>query len=56
MIKKKSNQEDRKIWEEYIKDPSDIYDKEQGTPYLLREESVIDLIYTGLLWMRQITK
>ena len=31
MIKKKSNQEDRKIWEEYIKDPSDIYDKEQNS-------------------------
>ena len=31
MIKKKSNQDDRKIWEEYIKDPSDIYDKEQNS-------------------------
>ena len=31
MIKKKSNQEDKKIWEEYIKNPSDIYDKEQNT-------------------------
>ena len=30
MIKKKdSNQEDKKIWENYIKDPSDIYDKDQ---------------------------
>ena len=29
MIKKKeSNQQDKKIWEEYIKDPSDIYDKD----------------------------
>ena len=32
MIKKKvTNQEDIKTWEEYIKDPSDIYDKEQST-------------------------
>ena len=31
MIKKKeSNQEDKKAWEDYIKDPSDIYDKDQG--------------------------
>ena len=31
MIKKKeSNQQDKKIWEEYIKDPSDIYDKDLG--------------------------
>ena len=31
MIKKKdSNQEDKKTWEEYIKNPSDIYDKDQG--------------------------
>ena len=33
MIKKKNtNQEDTKTWEEYIKDPSDIYDKDHGTP------------------------
>ncbi|MFL2875489.1 MAG: DNA mismatch repair protein MutS [Pelagibacterales bacterium MED-G43] len=32
MIKKKEpNQEDKKAWEEYIKDPSDIYDKDQST-------------------------
>ena len=31
MIKKKEpNQEDKKTWEEYIKNPSDIYDKDQG--------------------------
>ena len=31
MIKKKnSNQEDKKIWEDYIKNPSDIYDKDQN--------------------------
>ena len=27
--KKDTNQEDKKIWEDYIKDPSDIYDKDQ---------------------------
>ena len=32
MIKKKEpNQEDKKAWEEYIKDPSDIYDKDQSS-------------------------
>ena len=31
MIKKKApNPEDKKTWEQYIKNPSDIYDKEQG--------------------------
>ncbi len=31
MIKKKyPSQEDKKTWEEYIKNPSDIYDKDQG--------------------------
>ena len=32
MIKKKeTNQEDKKTWEEYIKNPSDIYDKDLNT-------------------------
>ena len=31
MIKKKAlSQEDRKIWEDYIKNPSDIYDKDKN--------------------------
>ena len=31
MIKKKDpNQEDKKTWDDYIKNPSDIYDKDQG--------------------------
>tara|TARA_B100000609_G_C17006132_1_gene326225 strand:+ start:51 stop:467 length:417 start_codon:yes stop_codon:yes gene_type:complete len=31
VIKKKDpSQEDKKTWEEYIKNPSDIYDKDQG--------------------------
>ena len=29
--KKTSNQEDKKAWEEYVKNPSDIYDKDQST-------------------------
>ena len=28
--KKEPNQEDKKIWENYIKNPSDIYDKDQS--------------------------
>ncbi len=33
MIKKKDpSQEDKTTWEEYIKNPSDIYDKDQGAP------------------------
>ena len=31
MIKKKEfSQKDKKVWEDYIKDPSDIYDKEKN--------------------------
>ena len=34
MIKKKdSNQENKKIWEDFIKNPSDIYDKDQSNSY-----------------------
>tara|TARA_B100001248_G_scaffold142738_1_gene107174 strand:- start:70 stop:486 length:417 start_codon:yes stop_codon:yes gene_type:complete len=29
--KKEANQEEKKVWEEYIKNPSDIYDKDLGT-------------------------
>ena len=33
MIKKKeTNEEDKKIWDEYVKDPSDVYDKDLGIP------------------------
>ena len=33
MIKKKNpNQEDKTTWEEYIKNPSDIYDKDKNLP------------------------
>ncbi len=37
--KKEFNQEDKKIWEEYIKNPSDIYDKDkQASNNIQREE------------------
>ena len=33
MIKKKElNKEDKKTWEDYLKNPSDIFDKDQGVP------------------------
>ncbi len=40
MIKKKNpTQEDKKTWEEYIKNPSDIYDKDQNASNnILRKE------------------
>ena len=38
MIKKKEpQQEDKKTWEEYIKNPSDIYDKDQGVSNIINE-------------------
>ena len=46
MIKKKDpSQEDKKTWEEYIKNPSDIYDKDQGAPSSIqrRERYKFDL-------------
>ena len=46
MIKKKDpSQEDKKTWEEYIKNPSDIYDKDQGASNNLqrRERYKFDL-------------
>ena len=34
MTKKKNpNQQDKKIWEDYVKNPSDIYDKDQDISY-----------------------
>ena len=36
MIKKKEpNQEDKKAWEEFTKNPSDIYDKDQNTSNII---------------------
>ena len=46
MIKKKEpNLEDKKAWEEYIKNPSDIYDKDRGFPKKIqrRERYKFDL-------------
>ena len=39
MIKKKDlNQEDRKSWEDFIKDPSDIYDKEKNNQKIIQRK------------------
>ena len=39
MIKKKDlSQEDKKTWEDYIKDPSDIYDKDTNNRKVIRKE------------------
>ena len=39
MIKKKDlSQEDKKTWEDYIKDPSDIYDKDSNNRKEIRKE------------------
>ena len=57
MIKKKeTNQEDKKIWDEYIRNPSDIYDKDQSVSNNTQEKGVINLIYMVLPWMKLIAK
>ena len=39
MIKKKDlSKEDKKTWEDYIKDPSDIYDKDKNNQKKFRKE------------------
>ena len=39
MSKKKDlSQEDKKTWEDYIKDPSDIYDKDKSNQKIIRKE------------------
>ena len=46
MIKKKDpSQEDKKIWEDYIKNPDDIYDKDQSVSHVIqkRERYKFDL-------------
>ena len=44
MIKKKDpNQEDKKTWEDYIKNPSDIYDKDISSKIQRRERYKFDL-------------
>ena len=40
MIKKKGlSQEDKKNWENYIKNPSDIYDKDQSISHVFQKRS-----------------
>ena len=36
--KKDLSQKDKKIWEDYIKDPSDIYDKDKNNQKIIRKE------------------
>ena len=46
MIKKKDpSKEDKKVWEDYIKNPSDIYDKDQSVSHVIqiRERYKFDL-------------
>ena len=39
MIKKKDlSQENKKAWEEYVKNPSDIYDKDKNNQKSIRKE------------------
>ena len=49
MIKKKDlSNKDRKVWEDYIRDPSDIYDKEKNN-FLNQEKIDLNLIFMDLL-------
>ena len=49
MIKKKDpSQEDKKIWEEYIKNPSDIYDKDQGATNIIKRRDQYKFDQHGL--------
>tara|TARA_B100001063_G_C16654936_1_gene497941 strand:- start:16 stop:429 length:414 start_codon:yes stop_codon:yes gene_type:complete len=41
--KKESQQEDKKTWEDYIKNPSDIYDKDTSNKIQRRERYKFDL-------------
>ena len=48
MTKKKNlSEEDKKIWEEYVKDPSDIFDKDAGINNYKKKKIVLSLTYTG---------
>ena len=43
MIKKKDlSQEDKKTWEDYIKDPSDIYDKDSNNRKEISKKGIAD--------------
>ena len=48
MIKKKDlSQENKKAWEEYVKNPSDIYDKEKSSHNIPKKKTDLNLIFMG---------
>ena len=48
MIKKKNlSEEDKKIWEDYVKDPSDIFDKDVGVNNYQKKKIVLSSTFTG---------
>ena len=57
MIKKKDlSFEDKKIWEDYIKNPSDIFDKEKINSLETKKKIVINSICMVSLLMKQTLK
>ena len=49
MIKKKDlDQDDKKAWEEYIKNPSDIYDKDKNYPNKNQIKGSSNTIFTDI--------
>ena len=57
MIKKKDlSFEDKKIWEDYIKNPSDIFDKEKINSLETKKKIVINSICMVTLLMKQTLK
>ena len=56
MIKKKDlSKEDIRTWESYIKNPTDVYDKDIENQINI-EKKDLNLIFMVTLWMKQITK
>ena len=50
MIKKKDlSEKDIETWETYIKNPSDVYDKDKNSQKNKIEKRDLDLIYTVIL-------
>ena len=55
MIKKKDlSKEDKKVWEDYVKNPSDIYDKDINALNFAQRKNVLDTIYMDILYKMQI--
>ena len=54
--KKDSNQEDKKTWEDYIRNPSDVFDKDQDISSEIQKKNDISSIYMDLLWTKQTIK